>query len=194
MSGEAGQAAALGVLSARARDALRAVLAGVDGDGVRDALLESLPAIGERFGFAAAALAAEWYESVREEAGVPGRFDVVLADLPSSQRYESLAAWATQMRDVEAAAAGGLQRIIANAHRDTVAVSAVADPAARGWGRFAHGETCDFCLMLTSRGDVYTDRTAVFASHDWCDCGAGPIWKGDTTIESRYRSSARRRS
>ena len=164
MSGEAGQAAALGVLSERARDALRAVLAGVDGDGVRDALLESLPAIGERFGFAAAALAAEWYESVREEAGVPGRFDVVLADLPSSQRYESLA------------------------------VSAVADPAARGWGRFAHGETCDFCLMLTSRGDVYTDRTAVFASHDWCDCGAGPIWKGDTAIESRYRSSARRRS
>lgn len=198
MAGEAQQQAALRRLYDLAKreiaDALKLVDLG-DAAAVADVIYTYVPVIAERYGLAAGALAADWYDDAREAAEVAGYFRASPADLPDMGRYEALAGWAATKDDVETLVSGGVQRIIANAHRETVMQSAFADPRAEGWARFARGaETCGFCYMLTSRGAVYTDRTATFGAHDSCDCGAGPVWKGDRRTVDTYRKSVRRRS
>ena len=198
MAGESRQQAALRRLYDLAKreiaDALKLVDPG-DAAAVADVIYTYVPVIAERYGLAAGALAADWYDDAREAAEVAGYFRASPAPLPDAGRYQALAAWAATKDDVETLVLGGVQRIIANAHRETVMGSALADPSAEGWARFARGaETCGFCYMLTSRGAVYTDKTATFGAHDNCDCGAGPVWKGDRRTVDTYRKSVRRRS
>lgn len=38
-------------------------------------------------------------------------------------------------------------------------------------------ETCDFCLMLASRGFVYRDEAVASHAHSGCDCRVVPSWK-----------------
>lgn len=196
---EAQQQAALRVLHSLARreiaDALNLVDAG-DAAAVADMIVTVVPSIAERYGLAAGSLAADWYEDLREQAEAAGYFQPVIAELPDQGRYESLAAWASDRDATESLVSGGVQRIVANMHRDTVMKSAFADPQAEGWARFARGaETCGFCYMLVSRGAVYTESGVKFGAHDDCDCGAGPIWKGanGATQVDAYKKSARRR-
>lgn len=198
MAGEAQQQAALRRLYELARreiaDALKLVDPG-DAAAVADVIYTYVPVIAERYGLAAGALAADWYDDMREAAEVAGYFRASPADLPDMGRYEALAGWAAGKDDIETLVSGGVQRIIANAHRETVMQSAYADPRAEGWARFARGaETCGFCYMLVTRGGVFRESTATFGAHDNCDCGAGPVWKGDSRTVDTYRKSVRRRS
>ena len=150
--------------------------------GGLEALLSELIA---GYGAAAAALGADWYDELREEAEVAGRFLSIVSDLPDAGRAQSLAGWAVEPLfgadpDPGAAlqrASGGLQRIIFNADRQSVTASAVADPQAQGWQRTGSGE-CAFCRMLIGRGAVYSEATADFASHDHCRCVAVPAFGG----------------
>lgn len=175
-------------------DALKLVDPG-DAAAVADVIYTYVPVIAERYGLAAGALAADWYEELRDQAEVAGYFRAEPAELPDSGRYASMAGWAASKDDIETLVIGGVQRIIANAHRETVMRSAFADPQAAGWARFARGShTCGFCYMLTSRGAVYTEATAKFGSHDHCDCGAGPIWKKNPQQVDAYKATTRRRS
>ena len=41
-------------------------------------------------------------------------------------------------------------------------------------------DTCDFCLMLASRGFVYRDAVAASHAHANCDCRTVPSWKAYT--------------
>lgn len=164
----------------------------------RDALVDILPAIVDRYGEAAAALAADWYDQLRDTAGVAGRFAAIQAATGTSG-VGALAGWAVgplfaASPDWSAArtlVAGGLQRRIANAARTTVTRSSVADPQARGWQRVSRGGGCDFCTMLAARGAVYEEATADFASHDHCDCVATPAWKNEPRPVQPHRPSDR---
>ena len=51
------------------------------------------------------------------------------------------------------------------------------DPRAPRFARVAFGETCDFCLMLSSRGWVYHTEAAASHAHSGCDCRVVPSWK-----------------
>lgn len=63
--------------------------------------------------------------------------------------------------------------------RDTVRESVANDPNTFGWKRIGGGtSTCNFCLMLIGRGEVYWKDTANFASHDNCQCTAEPDYEG----------------
>lgn len=198
MRSEVQQQAALRALYDLAKreiaDALKLVDIG-DAAAVADVIYTYVPVIAERYGLAAGALAADWYDELRDAAEVSGYFRASPAELPDIGRYEALAGWAATKDDVETLVVGGVQRIIANAHRETVMRSAFADPRAEGWARFSGGGdgSCPFCFMLISRGAVYTDRTAKFGAHDHCNCAAGPVWKGRRSEVDKYRKSARRR-
>lgn len=179
----ADQHKAVTALTGRAKAALIAAWPSAgSAEQVRDALLTILPAIGDEFTTAAASLAADWYDDLREERRVPGRHRSLLPEPPDLARYEALARWGvsplfTESPNVAAAqslVSGGLGRIVANGHRDTVMLNAVADPQALGWSRYGSGSSCEFCQMLISRGDVYTEATADFEAHDHCNCIAGP--------------------
>lgn len=168
----------LATLAARDLDVIWSTLR--DAVTIREALSDVLPGLVESYGAAAATLAADWYDALRDEAGAAGSFTAITADVGPSGSTE-LAGWGVSplfqaVPDYLAARvliAGGLQRRIANASRATVTASAVADPAAAGWRRVGTPR-CDFCRMLIGRGAVYREATADFESHDHCHCAAVP--------------------
>lgn len=192
--------------AAEAREALTGItrLAGADlrrlwiklsnlpAESVRDALMDLLPILGNTYGAAAAALAADWYDDVREDADVRGSFRAEPAPLPGTARYEALARWGVDplfRAEPDMAAAlslitGGMQRTIANAHRLTIVESSLHDPAAEGWRRIGQGANCDFCNLLISRNAVYKEATVTFKSHDHCNCIAGPAWDEGRTVDT----------
>ena len=181
MSSAAEQRQAVADLTTLARRDLAAFWALVQGwpaDEVRDALMEVLPALGEQYGDAAAALAADYFETAREAAEVQGTFSPVIAEAPDRARWEALSRWGVDPLRVtpktpqvdddgdpfdfgpdaepDYAAAlsrvsGGLQRTIADRHRLTIVESSIADPAASGWRRVARAGACDFCKVLADR-------------------------------------------
>lgn len=152
-------------------------------DAARDGLLDTLPRFAETYGTAASALGADWYDELRDAAEVRGRFTAIPADLPNRGRTDALARWSVEplyqaepdFATTLVKVAGGLQRIIANADRQTVMGSATADRNARGWARAGVGE-CDLCQLLIGRGGVYTEATADFETHDRCGCVAVPAF------------------
>lgn len=150
---------------------------------LREALIAALAVLGEEYGLAAGALAADWYDDMRDAAGVAGVFVAEPADLPTGARWESLVRWGLEplfaRQDADAALTlidGGFQRTVADQHRLTVVDSAKRDPQAKGWRRVGVGDTCDFCRMLIDRGHVYTRSGAMFKSHDHCNCFAAPAF------------------
>lgn len=180
-------------------------LAGVrDNAELRDLLLDVLPAIGEEYGNAAATLAADWYDDLRAEAGVAGRFFAEPHPLPDLGRYEALVGWAlvplyqsTPDRDAALVLLeGGMQRTVADQHRLTVVESTQRDPQAKGWRRIGVGANCRLCNKLIARGAVYTDETVTFRTHDHCNCAASPTWD-DNVVKvptDAYRASKRHQS
>lgn len=148
----------------------------------RRALERVYPSLVREYGAPAAALAADFFELSRYQAGVPGRARAVLADEVSSRVANA------RMRSVIAPAFAGdpgralsalevlTDELVLSRGRETIHASAEADPRRPRVARVPTGaETCAFCLMLASRGPVYRDEdTAMGQSEDHyhgdCDC------------------------
>lgn len=167
------------LLADEASGDLAALWREVDSALAAEALLrDSLPALIEAYGLAAATVAADWYDETREEVEARGRFTAAPVEI-DDVGAQALIGWAldeaTDFNAFQSLVAGGTQRRIANHSRLTVAGSSVADPAARGWKRVGVGN-CDFCRLLISRGAVYTEASADFRSHDHCNCSPAPEW------------------
>lgn len=141
-------------------------------------LRDVLPALIETYGAAAATVAADWYDDLRDERSVNGRFTAIPAEI-RDVGAQPLVGWAlataTDLSGFQSLILGGTQRRIANHARLTVTTSSVADPKARGWQRVGLGG-CEFCAMLIGRGAVYTEASVDFPAHDRCRCGAEPAW------------------
>lgn len=163
------------------------------GASAEQALHDLLPAIVREYGSAGGALAAEWYDQQREKVGAKGRF--IATPIAADDRgAHALAGWAVQEAKDDAALKalilGGVQRRIADHIRSTITNNSTADPAATGWQRVGFGE-CAFCAMLISRGAVYSEASADFASHDHCNCSATPAWKDAPVPVKPYQRSRR---
>lgn len=192
---------ALTDLTERDLRALFRSLQGASAIEVRDALMEIVPMLAETYGDMAAALATDFYESVREEAEVRGPFTAEPAALPGSARYDALVRWGVDPLFAAAPAApialsritGGLQRIVSNVSRETVTLNSDRDPAADGWRRIARPNGCRFCRMLAARGAVYKRSGVRFAGHDHCHCSAAPAFGGGREASvMQYKASLRR--
>lgn len=156
-------------------------------DQARDALLDVLPTLADEYGSAAATLGADYYDELRDAAGARGRFTAIAAELPGPARAEALARWGVSPLfkaepDFDSSltlVSGGLQRIIANADRQTVRGSSIQDPSARGWIRVGHGE-CSWCQQYLD-GQVHYTEGYDFNAHDHCLCTADPVFEDAET-------------
>lgn len=198
---------ALRGLNALARRDLAAAFAELNrlpADRVAGPLAVVLQELGDKYGTAAAALAADWYDELRDESGAGGRFTAEpVADVETA-RYRALARWGIDplfgpQSDVSAALtllAGGLQRTIADQHRLTIVDNSIRDTAAAGWKRVGVGGSCGFCRMLIDRGHVYTEAGVTFRSHDHCNCAASPEFADNVVRVSSlpFEQSKRNRS
>lgn len=189
------QRAALIAVTSRMLADLRALWPRISGPNLQGLLrYDVLPTISAQYGDAAATLAADWYDSQRESLGVPGRFTAHLAPQPPDDLLRAVSNWVTDTEDPEAAQAraeAAAQKLVADMSRQTVMRSSERDPQSHGWGRFTEPGACDFCLMLSSRGGVYTSSSVRFGSHDHCHCLAGPVWDENREQVDAYRRSHR---
>lgn len=139
------------------------------------------------------------------EAARPTPGPLVLPEPMNPAQVEGVVGWALSRTDVQSALAGSVLRLVQNTGRDTVRRSAEA--ARTRYYRKPNPNACEFCLMLGSRGAVYTSskRAGVGNSfHDHCRCrvvelhGALPklnrdlsdLW-GDVTADPADGLSAR---
>jgi len=131
-------------------------------------MAEVLEEVAEKYGPAAGAIAADFYDELREDAKASGRFAPAVAALPEAERFKSLAGWgAGPLFGAEPDSAlalsrmsGGLSRIVQNVGRDTITDAVVSDPAGPTYARHASANACAFCAMLATRGPVYAPGNA----------------------------------
>lgn len=188
--------AELAALAERDLHTLAAQVEDPRGPELRAALADVLPTLVDTYGSAAATIAADWYDELRVERAVKGRFSAIPAELPDPGA-DGLIGYAMGTATDDASfltlVGGGLQKRIANGSRYTITTSSIADPHADGWQRVGSGE-CAFCSMLIGRGAVYSEASADFASHDHCNCSAEPAFGGQPRPVKPYTPSQRRRS
>ena len=137
----------------------------------------------------------EWYRYLRELAvGESTPLPSVEVPLVERRKLSSAVWWASQWLeepnvDVERALAvlsERLDQFIKHAGREKVTQLAVADPAAKRFGRVPVGSTCTWCEMLASRGFVYTSPKSAgmfMRFHYKCDCQVVPGFEGKNPVE-----------
>lgn len=184
-----------------ARRDLMDLYRGVQGNDpqiIRDALLEFLPVLAERYGQVASALAAEWFEGLPSLGWATLAPPVSRSVVEKAFRYRAGGLWGDDPDSVIDALAGNMHLWVRGPARDTIRNSAHLN--GRRWVRVPRGEkTCAFCLMLASRSAewmmsggppnsgmnwLYTSRWEAQHRgrgqtqdkyHDWCDCAIVPV-------------------
>ena len=149
------------------------------------ALFDVVPALVAQYGDIAATVAADWYDELRASEGVSGRFRASLAPLVPDEIVNGRLGYATRpegplfMGSFDTLTA--FLSMITNEYslqpgRDTVMQAAHKDKAA--YARIPEPNACKFCLMLASRGFVYSKDTAGDSKkfHGKCRCNAMPVW------------------
>lgn len=131
----------------------------------------------------AAQLAAEFYDGLRElELGEP-MGAVATSGRDPDATEGAVRAFAQQLVDgsAEAFVRLCLERLdyeVKVAAAQTVLINGRRDRSKPRYARVPTGaETCDFCLMLASRGFVYVTEAAASHAHSGCDCRVVPSWK-----------------
>lgn len=181
---------------------------------IGQALFDVVPGVVQKWNLTAASVAADWYDLLRESEDVAGRFTAAIPDL-GDQGAQALAGWGVQalkapptaapveqpqpvkpdqlspLESAQSRVEGGLQKRLVNAANLTVTESSNADPQARGYMRRTRPGACRFCVMVASRGAVYTKSTATFACHEHCYCEAVPAWGGKALPVGPYKPSDR---
>lgn len=166
-------------VSAEAKDRLASFWAGLDVweiDQVRNALEDYFPAIVAEYGDGTATLAAEWFEQQTAERAVLA--DPVPEDVANARMRWAIGGILTAGPSQAISTLNVvLDEYVKQPGRDTIANSAAR--AGIGWARVPSGaETCAFCLMLASRGAVYSSAQTAGEGgtyHGDCDCVATPI-------------------
>jgi hypothetical protein len=138
-------------------------------DAIKNALLEFFPELLTAYGDTAAVLGADWYDMLRDVPPSVASFSALLAAPAGTEQAEGAARWALGplfAEDPDPVSVlknlmGSTQRLVLQPGRDSFWTSAKADPVRTGVAVIPRGgETCKFCIMLASRGAVYSESFA----------------------------------
>lgn len=176
-------------LSRRVRRELALLAGSMTGrpEAIRDLLVEAVPLLVAEYGDVAATVAAEWFEDVygaRATMATPiGReFVEQGVRFTAGHLFQENPAATLAALDVK------LDSWIKQPGRDTVRLS--AGRHGYGWARVPTGaKTCSFCLVMASRGAVYSSRSGAGGDgHDFhgdCDCQTIAV-RDDTDYPDGY--------
>lgn len=155
-----------------------------DNNTASQMLQSVIPQLINRYGLMAAAVAADWYEALTGT-------EAFLPDSYNEEAFQTSTRWALgplfKKEVSEADRKTALKRLTAAAVRHTRqhARNTIDGSVRRSGGKVRYARrvtgatTCDFCLMLASRGPVYgTVKDAGGESnryHDNCDCVPVPV-------------------
>ena len=151
----------------------------------REILVQALASVMPTYTDAAAQAGADLYDAVREAAVGEAMGAQALSGYEPDATEGAVRAFVQDIVDgnpVERFNAKVLERVdrdIRRAENMSVAENAARDPMKPRYARVPTGhETCEFCLMLASRGFVYTSAEAASHAHANCDCRVAPGFPG----------------
>lgn len=157
-------------------------------------LSELMPALADKYGRRAAAVAKEFYAEFRAAMEDAREFEPVArgADADSVRRA-SLSALrdSSSMRALNSTLAGILVRHVNGAADETMVWNARSDPAHPKWALVPRSGACGFCLLIASRGFDYSSSGKV-ARHNNCKCATVVDFSDDPALEG-YDPSALQR-
>lgn len=188
----------LNVVSEQARrklaDALSKIDYSQDVATIREAVIAVMQPACNASASVAARLAAEFYDGLRERFGVVDDYEAEAESLrepaATSGAVRAFAQDLVDGRPLDDFVGKCVDRIDYETRRaanECVAYNAQNDPKKPKWARVPAGaETCQWCIMLASRGFVYhTEETASHA-HAHCDCRIVPSWDKDNPAVQGY--------
>lgn len=189
---------ALNVVSEKARKKLANALAQIDYTAdvatVREAVIAIMQPACNASTEVAARLAAEFYDGLRVRFGIEDDYKAEANSLrepdATSGAVRAFAQVLVDGKPTEQFVGKCVDRIdyeTRKAANECIAYNAKNDPKKPRWARIPTGaETCDFCIMLASRGFVYhTEETASHA-HAHCDCRVVPSWDKNNPAVQGY--------
>lgn len=155
----------------------------------RELLVQALASVMPTYTDASAQAGADMYDAVRASQVGEALGATAASGYEPEATDGAVRAFVQDIVDgkpVEAFNAKVLDRVdrdIKRAANVSVAENAARDPLKPRYARVPTGaETCSFCLMLASRGFVYTSREAASHAHANCDCRVVPGFPG-TEVE-----------
>lgn len=197
--------AALSLVTGAAVDAVVTALGRAKGspEQRRALLLDATPEVVAYYSFGSSALAADFYDDERERQAAPKLYLAEPVIVDRTEKIRRAVAWASEPLfggnpdEVAGRLADVVQLETARPYRDTILTNRKRDPSAVGWRRVTNGG-CKLCVMLASRGAVYSDTTARFATHGHCKCTAQPVFSssdyGEEASAMQYMASRKRRT
>ena len=185
----------LNQISATARESLSKALMQLNYDadiaGIRNAVIAVMQTACGASSDLSARLAADFYDGLRLQFGIDdgyqaevdsgripeatdGAVRAFVQDLVDDKPIEQFVGKCVDRLDYET-------RKAAN---ECVAKNAKNDPEKPRWARVPTGvETCQFCIMLASRGFVYHSEETASHAHAHCDCRVIPSWDKSPTAQ-----------
>lgn len=154
-------------------------------------LFNVITEIATAYGEIAAVSAADFYDEVREAAGVAGRAAVPASAVPPAEQVKAIVGWGlAPMREGIPRPEAAMQRLMGATSRLSLQPGRYTTygMVKRDRVRYAHvpqGKSCAFCMMLASRGAVYW--TAQPHYHSNCVTGDTVIRSGGPSIELGLR-------
>ena len=157
-------------------------------------LREIVERVVDYYGLASSELGAQWYEYCRG-LSIGGEYTATV------QAPNTTAARAAANREIDKLFDGKVDtnKLVTLLHdvvtdqvysqsREIIIVNILDDDAGSqsGYARVPVGDTCAFCIMLASRGFVYTSRKSALQTqtgqkyHENCNCVAVPFHEADT--------------
>lgn len=184
------------MVSDRARsqlvDALSRIDYTADVASIREAVIAIMQQACGASSTLSARLAADFYDGLRERFGIDDGFTAEVDGQREPEATEgAVRAFAQDLVDdkpVEQFIGKCAARIDYETRRaanECVAYNARHDPRKPKWARIPTGaETCEFCIMLASRGFAYHSEETASHAHANCDCRVVPSWdKGNPALE-----------
>ncbi len=152
----------------------------------RDLVIQALAAVMPTYTTMAAQASADFYDAARELAVGERLGAQAISDFDMRKTEGAVRGFVRFVLDgrVDTFNDQVLQRIDYEMKRSanmSVVENGRRDPKSVRYARVPTGaETCDFCLMLASRGFVYQSESTASASHvhSHCDCRVTPGWDG----------------
>lgn len=161
----------------------------------RDALLELVPAIIDKYADTSSTAAAEWYQQVRDKwisddfkARTPVRANDDISKLIRA-KAGVLFGDDTDPMQMLRFLNGVVDKGVKQGGRDAIRYNAKRDPKKPRYARVPEGPACAFCTMLASRGFIYQNEDTAGGLgqyHNDCHCEIIPSWDGDKPYVEGY--------
>lgn len=133
---------------------------------------EWFPGLIEKYGIVTASIGADVFEAEAVELGL--RPTVDLAEGVNAERASARLAAELNQTTTLSTSLQLVDELVKQPYRSTFQDSAIASGG--GWARVPQGDTCNFCIMLASRGGVYESKKVAILGysgkkyHGECDC------------------------